>query len=132
MRVNMAVNRQGRIAEMLRFLLIGLLNTGFSYGTYSLLLAMGLDFASASFLALCAGIVWSFATQGRLVFRQHLRGRFFRYLLVWASLYVLNVSIIAGLIRLDLGPYLAGFIALFPVTGLSYILQRRFVFRSTS
>ncbi|MBI2256319.1 MAG: GtrA family protein [Proteobacteria bacterium] len=116
------------VPELLRFGVVGLINTAVSYGLYSLLIFVGFGYPAASFCALCTGIVWSFFTQGRLVFRQRLQGRFPRYLLVWCLLYFANLGFIALLIALGAGPYLAGFIAIVPVTALSFLLQRHFVF----
>ena len=51
---------------MLRFIAVGVINTAFGYGAYCLFIAFGLPFPVAGFLALCAGIAWSFFTSGRL------------------------------------------------------------------
>ncbi len=116
------------VPELLRFGAVGLINTAVSYGLYSLLIFVGFGYPAASFCALCGGIIWSFFTQGRLVFRQKLQGRFPRYLLVWGLLYFANLGVLALLAALGAGPYLAGFIAIAPVTALSFLLQRHFVF----
>ena len=116
------------LEQLIRFSLVGAVNTAFSYGVYCLFLYLGLGYAVASFLALCAGILWSFVANGKLVFRQQLKGRFARYLVVWALLYGLNVALVGGLVALGCNAYLAGLIAMVPVVILAYCLQRWLVF----
>lgn len=54
----------------LRFLLVGLLNTGFSFSLYMLMVWLGMHFAAANLFATLTGIAFSFRTQGTLVFGQ--------------------------------------------------------------
>ena len=113
---------------LLRFIAVGVINTAFGYGAYCLFIAFGLPFPVAGFLALCAGIAWSFFTSGRLVFRQTLRGRFGRYVLVWVLIYVVNVVFIWLGMRLGLNAYLAGAAASLPTLPSAFFLQRFLVF----
>jgi putative flippase GtrA len=118
-----------RLPQWLRFGVIGALNTGLSFGCYLVLLALGLPFALANLLALLLGIVVSFRTQGRWVFGSNDWSRMRRFAPVWLVLYLLNIAGIAGLMRLGLTPAWAGLVALPFVVVLSYLLQRRWVFR---
>ncbi|MDA5095743.1 GtrA family protein [Aliiroseovarius sp. KMU-50] len=115
---------------MIRFVLVGLANTAFSYGIYALGLYLGLPYYLASFVALIFGICVSFLSQGKLVFRSRLRGRFCSFLTVWALLYLFNISLIKLFGMLGANDYLAGLIALVPVVALSFLLQRYVVFKS--
>jgi putative flippase GtrA len=107
-----------RLPQWLRFGVIGALNTGLSFGCYL-----------ANLLALLLGIVVSFRTQGRWVFGSNDWSRMRRFAPVWLVLYLLNIAGIAGLMRLGLTPAWAGLVALPFVVVLSYLLQRRWVFR---
>ncbi len=111
-----------------RFVAVGLGNTALSYGVYSLLIYVGTAYPIASFLALVSGIASGFVFAGRVVFRSRISGRFHKYLLVWAMLYCTHVGLIFVLIQLGLDSYSAGFLSLIPTAGLSFVLQRRFVF----
>lgn len=116
-------------ALLMRFVLIGAINTGFSYSIYCLLVAWGAGYAAACFFALLAGIGWSFLTNGKLVFATTLKGRLPGFLAVWAFLYLLNIALIRLLLLAGANPYAAGLLAAFPMAALGFLLQRRFVFR---
>ncbi len=124
--VNRKLSQSNR--QVLWFLLVGIANTGFSYGLYSLGLYLGLPYYLASLIALVLGIMLSFFTLGRLVFRARLKGRFGRFVTMWAGLYVVNITLISLLAALGVNYYWAGLLALGPVTLLSFILQKNIVF----
>jgi putative flippase GtrA len=117
-------------ALILRYVLVGSLNTTVGYGVYCLMLAAGLNFAGASLCSLIFGVIWSFFTLGRYVFLSQLRGRFGRFLLVWAVLYIFNVAAIAAIIRLGFDAYVAGLVAAIPTLGAAFLAQRFFVFNN--
>lgn len=108
---------------------MGAFNTAVSYGTYSGLLYAGLNYPLASLGALIFGIMLSFVTLGRYVFLSRLRGRLYKFVLVWAALYLFNIGTIHGLISLGLDAYMAGLVAAIPTISLAFLLQRTYVFR---
>lgn len=116
-------------AQLIRFGLVGGLNTGFSYGVYALGLFVGLSFYLASLLALILGIMVSFFTQGRLVFQAQLEGRFVRFVAIWAVLYLVNIALIWVLAKTGMSYYLAGLVAFVPIVALSFLLQKFVVFK---
>jgi len=115
--------------QMIRFLLVGLGNTAFSFGIYSLGIYLGFPYYLASLIALIFGILVSFITQGKLVFRAQLSGRFWMFVVVWGGLYFLNIIIIACFSLAGFNYYWAGLFAIVPVTAVSFVLQKMFVFR---
>lgn len=115
--------------QFIRYLLVGGLNTALAYLIFAVLLYAGLDYKWASLLQLLIGLAVSFTTQGTLVFQNATRWTFVKYVIAWAFLYLFNI----GLIKLLMGgasvsAYLAGAIALVPVTLLSYVLLKFAVF----
>jgi putative flippase GtrA len=117
-------------ALLLRYLLVGSLNTAVGYGVYCLMLTAGLNFAGASLFSLVFGVILSFFTLGRYVFLSQLRGRFAKFLLVWAVLYIFNVTVIATVISFGFDAYLAGLIAAIPTLSAAFLAQRFFVFNN--
>ncbi len=118
--------------EFARFLLVGVVNTGFSYAVYALLLYAGMVYYAANFGAMAAGVGFSFLTQGRLVFRNRDGRLIFRFTAGWVVIYGINIGIIALLLRwLDLNAYAAGALALLPITLISYFVQKFLVFGNT-
>ena len=118
--------------RIFRFLIVGTINTGFSYSVYALLLFVDIDYKLANLGALIIGIFFSFITQSRFVFYNTNSKLFFRFLLCWILIYFFNIYIIGKLISFGFNAYEAGAIALIPVTLFSYFLQKMFVFRNKS
>lgn len=115
--------------QQVRFVAVGLLNTGFSYAVYAMFLFAGFGFKSANLAALVLGILFSFRTQGALVFRNNDGRLFLRFVAGWTVIYLLTISAIGLFVELGANAYLAGFMALPVSTVLSYLVQKHFVFR---
>jgi len=117
------------VTQAIRFVVVGLVNTGFSYLIYAILLFVGLNFMLANLGAVILGILFSFRTQGRFVFYNTDRSLLGRFFVAWIMVYLVTISIIGllGLYKID--PYTAGALAL-PVSAItSYFIQKYFVFR---
>ncbi len=114
--------------QVVRFIAVGVLNTGFSYGIYSLGLACGLPYALANLIALVAGILFSFRTQGALVFHNRETRLLGRFALFWLIMFGLNTGLIALFMQAGFNAYAAGALALLPMTVLSYFVQKFMVF----
>lgn len=115
--------------KFVRFLIVGLLNTAFSYVLYAFFLWLGLNYAYANLLALIIGILFSFKTQGRFVFQNQSYRAFVPFLLCWIVIYLFNVALIRELLIFGFNPYAAGALALPPVVVFSYVTQKYIVFR---
>lgn len=114
---------------VLRFLVVGVMNTAFAYAVYALLLWLQLPFWAANGGAALLGILFSFRTQGALVFKQTAGSRFPRFVIAWLAILGVQTLLLGALIRLGLNAYTAGLVALVPVTLLSFVVQRGWVFR---
>jgi putative flippase GtrA len=112
-----------------RFIIIGALNTGFSYSVFALLLFLGFGIEIGSLLALLVGILFSYLTQSSIVFRYTSAGAFARFILMWGVIYAVNLMIIRAVMVFGTSTYLAAAIATGPVTVISYFLQKLAVFR---
>ena len=117
--------------QLMRFLVVGVMNTGFSYLIYAMFLQAGLNFALANFFSMVCSILFSFKTQGRLVFANAENRLFKRYIVSWSCLYLFNITIIYLLGRAGVNPYLGGALALAPVIAMSYFLQKLWVFNAS-
>jgi putative flippase GtrA len=113
----------------LRFLVVGFANTAFSYGIYAIFLFVGLDFKIANFLALAAGIVVSFKTQGKLVFNNTDNKLLFRFVVSWAAIYPISILLISVFMEWGFSSYAAGALCLPFNVAMSYLSQKFFVFR---
>lgn len=118
--------------QIVRFLLVGALNSSIGYAIYACLLRVGLPYAAASFGALVLGILVSFRTQGALVFGNRDYRLIFRFAACWGAIFVLNTLFIGWLIGRGLGPYFAGALALIPIATFSYLTQKFLVFKTAN
>lgn len=130
--LNVQMLRQPAVMQFIRFGLIGAVNTSISYGIYALLLYMGLNYALANLGSLILGIGVSFFSQGRFVFGNASIDRLPHFILLWGSLYLVNIGLIALFMRFGINAYLGGALALVPITLLSFVCQRYLVFRPAS
>jgi putative flippase GtrA len=115
--------------KFLRFLAVGLLNSAFSYSVYALLIFLGVHYALAVLVANVLGVLFNFKTTGRLVFQSHDNRLIFKFVLVYASVYLVSVSSLKILLWLGLNRYLAGALIALPMAGLTFTLMSRFVFK---
>ncbi|NDG39094.1 MAG: GtrA family protein [Betaproteobacteria bacterium] len=115
---------------IVKFVLVGSLNTAFSYCVFASLVYLGLAYAVANFAALLLGLAFSFRTQGAWVFRNRDKRLWLRFTVCWAAIFVFNIGCIAALMHAGLDVYLAGAVALMPSTIMSYFVQKFLVFGS--
>jgi len=117
---------------LVRYVVVGVANTAFSYSVYALVLALGFRYPVASLISLIAGICLSFKTQGRFVFRNVRHSRFGRFLLSWVLLYLCHVGVVTLCLHFGLDAFIGGVVAVPFNVGAGFLLQRHFVFGGPS
>ena len=117
------------IKQVFRFVLVGILNTGFSYMIYAIMLFVGLQYQIANLIAMLTGIFFSFKTQGRFVFFNTDNKLFWKFITSWIAIYLGNISLIGSLMSFGFDAYWAGAMALPFSVVLSYLTQRYFAFK---
>jgi len=118
--------------EFLRFLIVGGLNTVIGYGIYSILVFLGLFPELALLVATILGTAVNYVTTGRLVFGARGNGRLFRFVLVYAVVYLLNAATLRLLLNIGLGPLTAQAIVLPAAVTATFIALRKLVFQQRS
>ena len=118
--------------QLIRFVIVGILNTLFGYSLYALFIYLGLYYPGAIFFATCFGVFFNFKTMGKFVFVYEHRASFFKFIAAYVLIYLFNMLLIYIGHRVLSNLYLAGFIALAPVALLSFILNKWFVFKKSS
>ncbi|MDR0940174.1 MAG: GtrA family protein [Mediterranea sp.] len=113
-----------------RFVLVGIVNTLFGVGLYCLFIYLGLPYRLAVLLSTVLGVLFNFKTIGAFVFRNRSNRLLFRFVGVYVVAYFVNIGIIhLLLLTTPLGEYWAGIVTTPVVAIVSYLLQKRFVFR---
>lgn len=120
---------RGEGARLIRFCIIGGLNTLCSYLLFAVGLHLGLPYPWATLLAGIAGVALGFKLHGRYVFQNPGRGRFGWFVLVFTATFLASVSVQAAA-RGFCNGYWAGAFATAVTVPLSFLLNRRLVFRS--
>lgn len=115
-----------------RFLIVGTINTSFSYLIYVALLYVGFDYQLANFLAMVMGILFSFKTQGHFVFHNSNNRLLGRFVVSWVLIYLCTIMLIGWIMALGFDAYSAGALALPFSVAFSYLIQKYFVFRQSA
>lgn len=116
--------------RLLRFLVVGAINTLFSYLVYAILVLLGIHYSIATLLSTILGVIFNFFTTGRIVFRSMDNKRFIMFALVYTFTYFVNVLLLRWLVDgLNMDKLLAGALVTLPVALLSYLLNSLFTFK---
>ena len=116
-------------ARIVRFLLVGGLNTAFGYASYALLVLAGLPLHLAVAGSTTLALLFNFASYGGLVFGSTKLRLLPRFLLFYGALGLLNFGLLRALTGAGVGPLPAQALLL-PVLALcGYVGMRWLVFR---
>lgn len=124
--------------QFIRFVFVAALNTAFGWCVYALLLLLmnylELDkpFVWASLLGTIISVLFNFKTYGHIVFKNKSNKLIFKFILVYTFNYFLNIGGIALLEILGINNYLAGAITAVPVGLIGYILNKYFVYNTST
>ena len=113
---------------LIRYLLVGVINTVFGYSMFALLAYLGLHYTVAVFLSTIAGIFFNFKTFGRFVFGQSDWRLIWRFISVYGFLYVVNIGCIFVLMMYINNVYAANALTLVVIASLGFVLNRSFVY----
>lgn len=111
-----------------RYLVVGVANTAFAYSVYAVALGLGASYPVASLISLVAGIMLSFKTQGKFVFRNSNQRLFGRFVLSWIFAYLINIGLISLFVRFGMNAFIGGALALPFNVVVGFLLQRYLVF----
>ncbi|TCG09482.1 polysaccharide biosynthesis protein GtrA [Paraburkholderia steynii] len=116
-------------SQFSRFLIVGLLNSLFGYGCFAVFLACGVHYTLALLGATVLGVLFNFKTTGKLVFQSHSNKLIFRFVGAYCIVYATNLALMKALLLVGASTYASGAALLLPMAGLSFFLNKRFVFK---
>lgn len=116
-------------AQFLRFLVVGGINTLFSYGIFAGGLYLGFHYAAASLTSLVLGMFFSFVTHGRLVFKSTRASELPKFLGVALVMYFVHTGCLKIASVFEMNLYAAGAVLTGPLAVLAYLLNKKLVFR---
>ncbi|WP_342146794.1 GtrA family protein [Rickettsiella endosymbiont of Aleochara curtula] len=116
--------------QFMRFILVGGLNTAFGYFIYSFVVFMGCSFYIATLVSTCIGIFFNFFTTGRIVFKNNNFNLFIKFIIIAILLYYIRVEFIKIILNFYAKSiYFSGFLAIFPVSIITFFLNKYVVFK---
>ena len=117
-------------SEIVRFILVGIVNTIFYYIIYVLLIYLDFTYSLSVVVATMVGILFSFKTFSKLVFNSSNNKLIYKFIGVYIFNTILNIFIIKLYIYwYNDNLYLAGLIATLIVSVNSFILNKFYVFK---
>ena len=119
------------VPKVLRFVVVGAMNTMFGYFVFSCLTALGCSDLLAVPAAMAVGVIFNFLTYGRLVFASLDTRRLPRFIVGYLCIYACNIFGLRALARFGLNAYGAQAMLISPLAVLAYFLNDRWVFRAT-
>ena len=114
--------------EFMRFILTGMANTAFGFSAFAVYLFIGLSYPVALVLSTMSGVLFNFKTTGAIVFKIKNNKLIYKFFVVYAGVYLINLAWLAMLSSYNVNHYVAQAIALPMVVPLSYLLSKRYVF----
>ncbi len=113
-----------------RFLVSGVINTAFGYITFAFFIFIGCGDFTAPLFAEILCIIFNFNTIGGMVFGDRSKKLFWRFCLVYGTIYIFQVAGLKIFAACGVeNRYLSGFILLIPGALLSYNLNKKLVFK---
>ena len=115
--------------RIIRFFLSGVVNSLFSFSIYSFFIFIGLDPSIAVTLSMFIGVFFNYKTIKTFVFSDAQGSRLTPFALCYVIVLGISIVLLKILDFYEMNRYLAGLIVSIPMACLSYILQRKYVFK---
>lgn len=117
-----------RIARLVRFYQAAAVNTLFGFGVYALLISLGVQLYAAQAIAQILGMTFNYFTYSRHVFHDR-AGSKHRFVLAYASNYLVNLGLLAIFDRVTTNDYLAGLMATIVASVINFVALKTLVFK---
>jgi putative flippase GtrA len=113
--------------QIRNFLIVGSINTIFSYTFYSVFLYIGFNYWLSALFSTIIGVFFSFKTLERFVFHSNNKS-IYKFISVYSLIYLLNITLIKFFNGIPYNYYVAGFFAIVICAAVSFFLNKYFVF----
>lgn len=113
--------------RLVRYYLVGVINSAFGYGLFAALVWEGTNVYLAQFISHCLGVAFNYFTFSRYTFADR-SGSKVRYILSYAGNYALSLVTLLVLSQILASPYLAGLLTILFVSALNYFVLAKLVF----
>ena len=115
---------------IIKYIIIGGVNTCFGYGVYWSLLQLDFNFAFAALISTVLGIIFNFFTFGQLVFEAKIDSNiFYKFVLIYGFRYLLSVGGISFLHFYGMSYEIAGAVMILLNAIIGFFLHKYLVFK---
>ena len=115
---------------IIKYIIIGGVNTCFGYGVYWSLLQLDFNFAFAALLSSVLGVIFNFFTFGQLVFEsKNDTNTFYKFVCVYGFRYLVSISGIALLHSYGMSYEIAGALIIILTAIIGFFLHKNIVFK---
>lgn len=125
------INRLIKI-KFVKFLIVGFINTIFGYGLFSFFIWVGLHYSLSAFFSTILGVLFNFKTISTLVYNSNDNSLIIKFFGVYGIIYILNIAGIYLLNLYGLNAYISGAVLILPLTILSFLLNKKLVFKTNN
>ncbi|WP_442941738.1 GtrA family protein [Nostoc sp.] len=114
--------------KFIRFLIVGGINTLFGYSIFIMLILLNFRYEIAVLISTMCGVLFNFKTIGTFVFKNKNNKLIFKFILVYAMIYFLQLFFLKQLLSYKINLFVAEALILLPLALVSYTLNKIFVF----
>ena len=115
---------------IIKYIIIGGVNTCFGYGVYWSLLQLDFNFAFAALLSTVLGVIFNFITFGQLVFEsKNDTNTFYKFVCVYGFRYLISISGIALFHSYGMSYEIAGAVIIVFNAIIGFFLHKNLVFK---
>jgi putative flippase GtrA len=118
--------------QLLRFFIVGGLNTIFGYLVFAFFIYFNLHYVLATLLAQICGVLFNFKTTGFWVFKNRDNRLILRFFGVYLFTYLLNIGILKLFEMNNVTSLIGEAIIIIPLAMISFYLNKKLVFRDLS
>ena len=115
--------------QIIRFILMGIINTIFGYLLFSVLIYLKFDPSTAIISSTILGMIFNFNSFGRYVFNKTDKNLIVKFISSYFLLMIFNISLQKSLHFCIPSDYLSGLISIILTAGLSFIMNKYYVFK---
>ena len=114
--------------EIIRFILVGIINTIFGYFCYAFFVFIGIHYTIAVFFVTILGVIFNFKTFGKFVFKIEKNILFYKFIVVYLVIFFINILAIKVFTFIGYDLYVSGVFSIIIVAFCSYIFNKYIVF----
>lgn len=115
-------------SQLIRFILVGGMNTLVSYLLFLLLIKSGMHYVFAMLIVWCAGVLLNFKTLGKWVFGNKDKSLIVKFVTLYGAIYLISLALLWVFNGVFNNISLSGAVTVVITSGLSFLGNKKIVF----